>query len=355
MGRPTRKMIQEIETRWNSTFHMFDCLHLQREPVGAALVSLNTDLTPLTSQEYEAIGECLHMLSPFHQATVELSEEKGVYGSKGIPLMNMLQCAVDSEGTNMSNVMAGKLAENLVRRLRDTLSNLESLSVTMATMLDPRFKTHGFFSQSKANEAVTRLKAECATVIRTTAVTPSPSDAASPPPQPAQAAGPAITSRGNSAAHCWRTRGELGDGGYPCNDHTVAIITPYREPLQGRVQNRFNHHHAKTSAIIEQAFGMLKIRWRCLLFKTLEVDHTFAPTVITTCAVLHICLTEGGGTSLSLSRMMVTLVWSTTSMEGRNKADMADDRLAEQLSAPRRVCPVELNEHNYIQFGYFWK
>ncbi|KAJ8348901.1 hypothetical protein SKAU_G00274900 [Synaphobranchus kaupii] len=120
------------------------------------------------------------------QATVELSEEKRVSGSKVIPLMNMLQRAVDSEGTNMTTVMAGKLAENLVRRLRDILSNLESLSVmTMATMLDPRFKTHGFFSQSTANEAFT------------TVVTPSPSDAPSPPPQPAQAAGPATTSSTN--------------------------------------------------------------------------------------------------------------------------------------------------------------
>ncbi|KAJ8364737.1 hypothetical protein SKAU_G00135680 [Synaphobranchus kaupii] len=195
MGGPSLKMIQEVDTRWNSTFHMLDRLYQQREPVGAALASLNTDLTPLTSQEYEAIGECLRVLSPFQQATVELSEEKRVSGSKVIPLMNMLQRAVDSEGTNMTTSMAGKLAENLVRRLRDTLSNLESLSVmTMATMLDPRFRTHGFFSQSKASEAVTRLKAECATVIRTTAVTPSPSDAPSPPPQPAQAAGPATTS-----------------------------------------------------------------------------------------------------------------------------------------------------------------
>ncbi|KAJ8332760.1 hypothetical protein SKAU_G00416560 [Synaphobranchus kaupii] len=166
IGRPSLKMIQEVDTRWNSTFHMLDRLYQQREPVGAALASLNTDLTPLTSQEYEAIGECLRVLSPFQQATVELSEEKRVSGSKVIPLMNMLQRAVDSEGTNMTTLMAGKLAENLVRRLRDTLSNLESLSVmTMATMLDPRFRTHGFFSQSKASEAVTRLKAECATAI----------------------------------------------------------------------------------------------------------------------------------------------------------------------------------------------
>ncbi|XP_041810051.1 protein ALP1-like [Chelmon rostratus] len=86
----------------------------------------------------------------------------------------------------------------------------------------------------------------------------------------------------------------VGDGGYPCIDRPVAIITPYREPLQGRVQSRFNHHHAKARSIIERAFGMLKVRWRLLFFRALEVDHTFVPSVITACAVLHnICLTAG--------------------------------------------------------------
>ncbi|KAJ8368492.1 hypothetical protein SKAU_G00085200 [Synaphobranchus kaupii] len=44
----------------------------------------------ITDKEYEAIGECLRVLFPFHQATVELSEEKRVSGSKVIPLLNML-------------------------------------------------------------------------------------------------------------------------------------------------------------------------------------------------------------------------------------------------------------------------
>ncbi|KAL0177164.1 hypothetical protein M9458_026058, partial [Cirrhinus mrigala] len=47
-------------------------------------------------------------------------------------------------------------------------------------------------------------------------------------------------------------------------------------------------------SIIEQVFGMMKTHWRCLLFKSLEVDHTFAPTVIVACVVQHnICLTAG--------------------------------------------------------------
>ncbi|XP_034088290.1 protein ALP1-like [Gymnodraco acuticeps] len=86
----------------------------------------------------------------------------------------------------------------------------------------------------------------------------------------------------------------LGDGGYPCIEGPVALITPYREPLQGRVQSRFNQHHARARSIIEWAFGRMKSRWRSLFFKALEVHHTFVPSVITACAVLHnICLTAG--------------------------------------------------------------
>ena len=34
----------------------------------------------------------------------------------------------------------------------------------------------------------------------------------------------------------------VGDGGYPCIEQPLCILTPYREPLQGRVQERYNFH-----------------------------------------------------------------------------------------------------------------
>ncbi|KAJ4946082.1 hypothetical protein JOQ06_023757 [Pogonophryne albipinna] len=115
----------------------------------------------------------------------------------------------------------------------------------------------------------------------------------------------------------------LGDGGYPCMEVPVAIITPYREPLQGRVQSRFNQHHARARSIVERAFGMMKTRWRLLFFKALE-----------------------RGTSWSLKRMLGTLVPPRLVRGDRGRHGQRD-RLAGLLSAPR-VQPVELQEHDYL-------
>nr|XP_033491419.1 zinc finger BED domain-containing protein 4-like [Epinephelus lanceolatus] len=87
MGRPKLKLTQEVETRWNSTYHMLQRVFELREPVGAALANLSTDITPLSSEEYGIIAGCLRVLAPFNDATVELSEEKRVSGSKQVILL----------------------------------------------------------------------------------------------------------------------------------------------------------------------------------------------------------------------------------------------------------------------------
>ena len=86
----------------------------------------------------------------------------------------------------------------------------------------------------------------------------------------------------------------LGDGGYPCLQTPVCLLTPYKEPVIGRVQQRFNYRQSKARSVIERAFGMMKTRWRSTLFRALEVKPTFAPQVIASCAFLHnVCLNNG--------------------------------------------------------------
>ena len=60
------------------------------------------------------------------------------------------------------------MGEHLLRQLRERLHTLQSMSImSLATLLDPRFKLIGFFSPSKAAEATKRLVAECGALIRT--------------------------------------------------------------------------------------------------------------------------------------------------------------------------------------------
>ncbi|XP_061926446.1 E3 SUMO-protein ligase ZBED1-like [Entelurus aequoreus] len=177
MGRPTLKLINEVATRWNSTYEMLSRLHDEKESVWVSLASLKTDWTPLTADEFNIVGETLIVLAPFHQATVELSEERRVSGSKVIPMMKMLYLALEHSASTLQTQAAKHLHESLKRRVTDTASNLESLSVlTLATLLDPRYKSLGFRSSFKLNDAIVRLRSECASVIgRTNEPLPGPS------------------------------------------------------------------------------------------------------------------------------------------------------------------------------------
>ncbi|XP_063059675.1 putative nuclease HARBI1 [Engraulis encrasicolus] len=86
----------------------------------------------------------------------------------------------------------------------------------------------------------------------------------------------------------------FGDGGYTCLETPIPLLTPYKEPVRGPIQQCFNYRHAKARTVIERAFGIMKTRWRSTLFRALEVAPAFATKVICTCAFLHnVCLDNG--------------------------------------------------------------
>ena len=87
---------------------------------------------------------------------------------------------------------------------------------------------------------------------------------------------------------CWL----LGDSGYSLKKW---LMTPFGTPISA-CEKKFNLLHRKTRRVIEQAFGVLKSRWRIL-------DHTggslcCSPAKVSkiaiTCCVLHnICRRNG--------------------------------------------------------------
>lgn len=83
----------------------------------------------------------------------------------------------------------------------------------------------------------------------------------------------------------------LGDAGYKCMMHPIAILTPYKGSVLTERETRFNHAHSKARITIEQTFGMLKTRWRAIFFKTLELEIKRCVQVVCACCVMHnICV-----------------------------------------------------------------
>ncbi|XP_061115505.1 INO80 complex subunit C isoform X2 [Conger conger] len=86
----------------------------------------------------------------------------------------------------------------------------------------------------------------------------------------------------------------VGDDGYPCLEEPICLITPYKLPLQERAQERFNLHLSRMLSVTQKSFGIMKTRWRSTLFKAIEVNPDFAPSVISACAFIHnVCLMNG--------------------------------------------------------------
>lgn len=163
MQKPILKLINEVPTRWNSTYQMLSRIASQKEPVWVSLASLKTPLPALTGEEHDIIAEVLIVLAPFNAATVELSEEKRVSGSKIIPMMKMLHHTMQKCAPSLKTSVGKKLRHELDKRVTETLNNFESSShLSLATLLDPRFKALGFLNGTKINDAVKKLKSECA-------------------------------------------------------------------------------------------------------------------------------------------------------------------------------------------------
>ncbi|CAG8712944.1 12447_t:CDS:2 [Rhizophagus irregularis] len=79
----------------------------------------------------------------------------------------------------------------------------------------------------------------------------------------------------------------LGDAGYPCQNW---LLTPYRD--NGRltqIQTYYNTKHSQTRISVEQAFGKLKSRFRCLINPIATSLETAILIVTTSCILHNIC------------------------------------------------------------------
>ncbi|KAM7405312.1 hypothetical protein PAMP_012584 [Pampus punctatissimus] len=68
------------------------------------------------------MAECIKVLAPFYEATLELSEEKRVSGSKLLPILTMLHHALEEEDLGILETQESRgLTESLRRQIQDKL------------------------------------------------------------------------------------------------------------------------------------------------------------------------------------------------------------------------------------------
>ncbi|KAF7206769.1 putative LOC107387177-like protein [Nothobranchius furzeri] len=108
----------------------------------------------------------------------------------------------------------------------------------------------------------------------------------------------------------------LADGGYPCLQHPLPLITHYKRVVQGVGAQRFNGHHSRARCIIERAFGTMKTRFRAIFLKRWRcttplylMSPQHAPFCTTPASVLVTLWHRRMNLRMMLQKMRERLVW----------------------------------------------
>ena len=156
--RPFKPLIAEVKTRWNSTFLMFQRALELKDAITLYQVHSGQE-QGLSPQNWDYIKKALRLLRPLYEATVEMSGEQYVTGSKVVPMSKTLLGWYSGEETRLQETSEGSFehcfSRELLHALERRLGKMEDIKeLAAATLLDPRFKREGFRNSEKAAAAV---------------------------------------------------------------------------------------------------------------------------------------------------------------------------------------------------------
>uniref|UniRef100_A0AAQ5Y0H8 BED-type domain-containing protein n=1 Tax=Amphiprion ocellaris TaxID=80972 RepID=A0AAQ5Y0H8_AMPOC len=134
---PQHRLMQAVDTRWNSVLYMLERLYEQQQAITTALCLLGRNSLCLNGEEWSHITQAIEALRPFEEATKEVSAEQYVTISKVIPLVCLLQRSAGQK----DNTLASQLAAQCQRHFQNIEHNH---TIAASTFLDIRFKNIAF-------------------------------------------------------------------------------------------------------------------------------------------------------------------------------------------------------------------
>ena len=160
-NKPPLVVLQDVSTRWNSTFFMLSRLVELRTAL--TVVLSDSAITPkkehrdllLKDQQWTIAAQLVDILRPFELATTIASGQQYVTLSLELPVINKLIAGVDHSSTAAGSGVARSFSGNL----RDSLNSKFSMSslntsspAVMASALDPRFRDLSFLDDDERDE-----------------------------------------------------------------------------------------------------------------------------------------------------------------------------------------------------------
>lgn len=145
---PQHKLLQNVITRWNSTYYMLERVLEQKQ----ALVMYSSDCTTFTvpsSVQWQLMSKVIALLAPMEELTRQVCLGNSC-ASIIIPAVStLIRCYTKDSDDSGVQTMKNELKEQIESRFSQ-IENNEILSV--ATLLDPRFKDR-YFQNGAAKEA----------------------------------------------------------------------------------------------------------------------------------------------------------------------------------------------------------
>ena len=147
---PEHKLVQHVQTRWNSSYYMLERYLEQNEAIRTTLCILDRNDLIITTNKNSLLEEIVSILKPFEDVTREMSGEKYVSASKIIPLSKALQ------HFNTSHTCTSSLKDMLTQEM-----NMEGNQLlASATIIDPRFKKIPFSDRNAAERVIRQTVTE---------------------------------------------------------------------------------------------------------------------------------------------------------------------------------------------------
>lgn len=151
---PPLMLIQDVVTRWNSTYEMFQRIQDLKVPLSSVLVQCNYN-DYLTNEDWHIISKSCEVLKYFKEITVEISSEKSISISKSVVFSRaLLKHCTHLDTQFYESQKLTNMTSTLKQQVEQRFGSIEKIQIyAEATILDPRFKQYGFLNNSSFTES----------------------------------------------------------------------------------------------------------------------------------------------------------------------------------------------------------